>query len=537
MIKARKNIETLLSSPASQWGGFEVGVLLLACLVPGAGTVAHAEVQISEVAWMGSAEDANAEWIELHNTGESVDVTGWTLVAADGQPSITLEGTVPAGSYALLERTDDETVPGVTAFQVYTGALGNAGEVLVLSDAQGTMVDRVDGGENWALGGDNNEKLSLQRAGSTWVTAQPTPGRTNATVSTPVAAPENTTENTSGTSASYTSGTNTNTSSKSGAASSKATVATHAPAEPSLTLNIGADRTVAIGTTVECIARTTSETGKNLGLDSVRWNFGDGTTAKGRTVTHRYEYEGDYIVTAHAVRTVLHDDIVADARLVVHVREAPVVISSVDTLSIQLTNTSTRDVDLSGFLLVAGEAVFRVPDGTGLLAGASVRLPAQATKLVVSNPNDVALFYPNSTRAAWYGDTRMEGDRDVTGQSTALRAEGVDDDLNAMTLLAEDVPEEGTPVLDQTPAEPAELLDPPVANTVQSGVPAALAYAVGQDGTTGGAEAATSLWWYLLGLGATMLVASVSVVLIRREQVDENRILEQEVARYEIEER
>jgi 5-methylthioadenosine/S-adenosylhomocysteine deaminase len=118
------------------------------------------DVVINEIAWMGSAADANDEWIELHNTtGAPINLTGWTLVATDGTPSITLSGTVPAGGYFLLERTDDGSVPGVTADQIYTGALGNAGEILALRDATTTLQDSVDA---W-YAGNNATKATMQR--------------------------------------------------------------------------------------------------------------------------------------------------------------------------------------------------------------------------------------------------------------------------------------------------------------------------------------------------------------------------------------
>jgi hypothetical protein len=117
-------------------------------------------VVLNEIAWMGTLTSANDEWIELHNTtGAPIDLTGWTLVAADGTPDIVLSGTIPAGGYFLMERTDDTSVPGVTADLIYTGALGNAGEVLTLRDAGTTLQDSVDA---W-YAGNNTTKATMQR--------------------------------------------------------------------------------------------------------------------------------------------------------------------------------------------------------------------------------------------------------------------------------------------------------------------------------------------------------------------------------------
>lgn len=130
---------------------------------------ATASVIINEVAWMGTIDSANDEWIELYNPGsEAIDLTGWRLAATDGSPAINLTGAIPAAGYFLLERTSDETVPGAAADQIYTGALGNGGEVLELADAAGNLIDRIDAAAGWPAG-DNEQKLTMERrAASSW---------------------------------------------------------------------------------------------------------------------------------------------------------------------------------------------------------------------------------------------------------------------------------------------------------------------------------------------------------------------------------
>ena len=84
---------------------------------------------------MGSGTSANHEWIELYNSGEAVDVAGWVL--SDGMNlSINLTGIISAGDYAVLERTSDDSAPGI-AFLIYTGALVNTGATLTLQDSSG----------------------------------------------------------------------------------------------------------------------------------------------------------------------------------------------------------------------------------------------------------------------------------------------------------------------------------------------------------------------------------------------------------------
>jgi len=122
------------------------------------------DVLINEVAWMGGA-DSFDEWIELkNNTDQNVDLTGWILKAEDGTPLIKLASTTLAVSnYYLLERTDDNSVPNVTADQIYTGALSDSGENLQLFDNDGNLVDEILCTENQWPAGNNENKLTMER--------------------------------------------------------------------------------------------------------------------------------------------------------------------------------------------------------------------------------------------------------------------------------------------------------------------------------------------------------------------------------------
>jgi len=85
--------------------------LLLALSTAAAYPASLRDVVISEIAWMGTTTSEHNEWIELYNnTDGPIDLTGWTLAAADGTPNILLSGPpIPAGGYFLLERTDDDS--------------------------------------------------------------------------------------------------------------------------------------------------------------------------------------------------------------------------------------------------------------------------------------------------------------------------------------------------------------------------------------------------------------------------------------------
>jgi hypothetical protein len=118
--------------------------------------IAPLSVVINEIAWMGTTASDTDEWVELYNpTSSPINLTNWTLTAAGGAPAITFaaDKTIAAGSYFLLERTNDDTISGVVANQIYTGALLNAGDRLTLRASDGNVIDTANtNGGAWSAG-------------------------------------------------------------------------------------------------------------------------------------------------------------------------------------------------------------------------------------------------------------------------------------------------------------------------------------------------------------------------------------------------
>lgn len=81
-----------------------------------------------------------------------VDLSGWSLTAEDGSPSISLSGTLESNAYYLLERMDDSTVSDVAADMLYSGALENEGEALYLYNDSGVLIDFVGASSDWPTG-------------------------------------------------------------------------------------------------------------------------------------------------------------------------------------------------------------------------------------------------------------------------------------------------------------------------------------------------------------------------------------------------
>jgi len=153
--------------------------MLLSLSAPAAFAASAGDVVINEIAWMGTTGSTANEWIELYNTtGSSISLTSWTLRATDGTPNITLSGSIGAYGYYLLERTDDNSVPGITADKIYTGAAGDGGELLELKDGSSNLIDSANQNGAWFAGSTTGRstmsRIDVNVSGTTssnWYTA------------------------------------------------------------------------------------------------------------------------------------------------------------------------------------------------------------------------------------------------------------------------------------------------------------------------------------------------------------------------------
>ncbi|MFH1713748.1 MAG: lamin tail domain-containing protein, partial [Patescibacteria group bacterium] len=135
------------------------------------------DIVINEIAWMGTTSSANDEWIELFNpTDNIVSLDNWILKSADDKLKINLKEQIPAKGFYLLERTDDTSVPDITANMIYTGALNNNGVDLQLFDNLENLIDEVNCSGGW-IAGDNATKQTMEKTSTDWQTSE-NPGGT-----------------------------------------------------------------------------------------------------------------------------------------------------------------------------------------------------------------------------------------------------------------------------------------------------------------------------------------------------------------------
>lgn len=333
-------------------------------------------VEISEIAWMGTSANANAEWIELHNSGsEPVSLSGWRLEGASA-PKITLAGSIAAGGYFLLERTSDATVPDISADLIYTGALANTGDTLTLRDAAGNVIDQVVGGANWeSVGGDNTTKHTAQKSGNAWVTAMPTPRAAHA-------AEAGTDADDDG------GGDETPSPSVGGTTPSTASLVT----SPARTLRLDAGENRIVPTHAPIPFRGIAYMkGNNIRTKAeVSWNFGDGARDTGRQVVHTYEHPGTYAVIVRA-----RDEEADTMRaLKVIARDVPIGLR-IDGPSVFVRSDDTVLADISGWEVRVGEERYAFPKDTALWPGSEIRFSSSVTGL--STTTGAMLYYPDGT--------------------------------------------------------------------------------------------------------------------------------------------
>ena len=121
------------------------------------------DIVINEIAWAGTSDDSNDEWIELYNpTSQEVDLSGWFI-----EDDVTTKYTITSGKiaphgYFLIEDKED-SVKNLTANAVIGLSLANAGDSLALKNAAGVTVDTVNSSGGAWYAGNATDKSTMER--------------------------------------------------------------------------------------------------------------------------------------------------------------------------------------------------------------------------------------------------------------------------------------------------------------------------------------------------------------------------------------
>lgn len=118
---------------------------------------------INEIAWMGTEKSYSDEWLELYsNSSLEIDLTGWKIRSENSKFNIELVGKIAPKGFFILERTDDQSLPEVSADSIYKGALNNSGEHIELLDNENQIIDEINCENGW-FSGNNETKQTMER--------------------------------------------------------------------------------------------------------------------------------------------------------------------------------------------------------------------------------------------------------------------------------------------------------------------------------------------------------------------------------------
>lgn len=393
----------------------KLAILIISTILAVFPFLAIASVYINEVAWMGTDNSANDEWVEIYNDGsESVDLSGWMLFAGDGTPSINFSGTtntaIPAGGFYLLERTDDTTVSSITADLIYVGALSNDGEVLILKDKNGNEADRIDASSGW-LAGDNVSKQTMQKTSSVWITANGTPKAVNVG--------QSGSQNQSSISQASSSAQASSNSSTSGIVSGSVSYVFNSE---QISAKAGQDKTAIAGADIILEGQSFGTKGDPILNARYLWTLGDGSYKEGQNIRHIYKYPGNYI----AVLNASSGDVSASDRLNIKVVPNELEIIDAKNEFIKLKNKSNLILDLSGWFLRVGGIVFKFPDYSLISANAELIISSDVSGLKFTNDNFSAeILYPNGSLAFSYEKQKQTVLPKIVELSSGFSAESI----------------------------------------------------------------------------------------------------------------
>lgn len=125
----------------------------------------------------------------------------------------------------------------------------------------------------------------------------------------------------------------------------------------------------------------------------ITWSFGDGSFGTGTETAKVYRFPGTYLITV----TATDGQAKARGELIVDVRNIAMHIASVSGDGITIANDGDDRLDLSGWRILSGTGMFRVPDGTILLPRTSILFPYAVTNLPFSL--EAAITYPDGAIA------------------------------------------------------------------------------------------------------------------------------------------
>lgn len=377
--------------------------LILLFFTTTASIAANQDVIINEI---GASEPSGYEWIEIYNRGsQPIDLNGWKFTEdfSDTKPNGTNHNLnfsstsiLNPDQYAIIAQDQNkfkEKYPSFSGLLIDSswGSLNESGEKIELKDANSNIIEsftyleaknysleRIDTNSNdytntnWKEHANSNT-LGTQNSNNTFV--QDMSNQTQ-------------------------SSTNPQQITNSQDSALESTISNSQNSNFSLADSISADA----GENIIALAgqEISFDASKSQGNISLfEWNFGDGQTAKERTVKHKYDFPGKYI----AVLTVLNSQATSQSQITVTIHPSGVYINEFlpspanqdDQEWLEIHNSNNFPVNLSDWKISDNSKTksFILPQNTFIAPQGYLALTKQTIKLSLNNESDsIKFFYP-----------------------------------------------------------------------------------------------------------------------------------------------
>jgi hypothetical protein len=352
---------------------------------------AQASMVFSEVMCNPEGSDTLYEWVTVQNTGSSdIDITGWKFNDGSNHtlnvpPKNGGIGSmiIAAGGEFILAR-DAEALCASTSCSGSVidtvMSLGNTEGALTLVDTDGSVQASV----SYTIDGGASEGDSC--IGTVTVTDDTSTSTSTETGS-------------GGT-------TNENTEAEIGEVRYR-TVLIEPPQD--IHARVSAPAYSTVGTYVLFSAEVYNAKGGSVMHPEISWSFGDGGTMSGNSVSHRYEFQGEYMV----VVSVKKDDLSDIQRIPISIHEPHVEVLVDDEHSfVEIHNCSTEyTIDVSKWVLKAKYRHFALPENTLILPDARLRMSMDRIDLRTRKKHTITLqdaFKEHVATSTLFVDTMSE---------------------------------------------------------------------------------------------------------------------------------
>jgi hypothetical protein len=323
----------------------------------------YGQIIITEIMYDPEGGDTKREWLEVFNSGvSSVDLNTYYFFENNAYHKLVAQGQsiLNPGEYAIIVDSIAEVLAEYVGFigKIFDSAfsLNNTGETISMTDSSKQITHTVTYS---SVMGANNTGHSLQINGQDIITASPTFGTSNKTVSEAIEQEDDESNSSSSSSSGSTnlSGTSSHV--------QQVPVSNYTPSQE-FKISAGRDRMTSIYTPIEFKADVSTGDVSPKFL----WNFGDFTTSKGKKVTHIYEHPAVYELVVEAKSG--NYTAIDRTQIKVFIPQLQIVQA---TSTLTITNSLKHEIHIGGFQFVFDADIFIVPRNTIIKGGETVYVP------------------------------------------------------------------------------------------------------------------------------------------------------------------